>query len=614
MRYAKIPVVWAMAIAAIGCQPRPRSVPPHEPTDALIVTQIPIDSVRAMARTFPSNLGLPIGTRISRITYPDGSAVCDVLTRDFAAAADPCVSFAGDSLLFAGRRLPGDPWNIWQTPLDAWAPVQLTRGLGDCREPFYMARSAIDPPEFRDKVRWIGFASTSPGEFGDEAGPTTSLYCMSLDSVGSREPVTWRTSFSPGREFSPTVLADGRVLFSSERSGADGGRETIGLMALNWSGTGLNPFAGLHGGSSVKSMACEVAANRSVVYVESDGNAPLNSGNLVRVRMRRPLRTREVLSSGAYLTPHALPGGGLIVSHAPDGEQYGIYRFDAERRRLGERVYDDPVWADIDPQAIVRRPEPQGRITIVVDSKATGDIQCLSVYDSDLPELRDMPPGTVKRVRVVEGARAGPRIIGEARVDHDGSFHLRLPADTPIRFQLLDKSGVSLVDMHNWVWVRRGSRRGCIGCHENRELAPPNRTTDALARPEPQVLIPLPADRRTVDFRRDVAPILRERCATCHTSEHPTGLSWTGDDRELYERVMSGTAQSVAKLVSPGASRQSALAWRVHGRKLDGSETPLLRMPPVGRVDSTVIRTITEWIDLGAQYDRSSASNGEAGP
>ena len=45
-----------------------------------------------------------------------------------------------------------------------------------------------------------------------------------------------------------------------------------------------------------------------------------------------------------------------------------------------------------------------------------------------------------------------------------------------------------LQSMDTWIWVRSRSQRGCIGCHENRELAPQNRATEALVRMEPTTL------------------------------------------------------------------------------------------------------------------------------
>ena len=78
--------------------------------------------------------------------------------------------------------------------------------------------------------------------------------------------------------------------------------------------------------------------------------------------------------------------------------------------------------------------------------------------------------------------------MGEAPVEPDGSFFVEVPADTPFLLQLLGEKGNVLETMPRWIWVRRGTSRGCIGCHENKELAPENRVSDAVRKAVPYVL------------------------------------------------------------------------------------------------------------------------------
>ena len=171
----------------------------------------------------------------------------------------------------------------------------------------------------------------------------------------------------------------------------------------------------------------------------------------------------------------------------------------------GEQIFDDPKWEDLDAQAVVPRPEPQGLISSVVDSLPWGQLHCLSVYESDMPEVKAIRPGDVKRVRFIEGVPASAaqprsrrhsrprsgesRLLGEAPVEPDGSFFVEVPADTPFLIQLLDGEGKVLETMPRWMWVRRGTSRGCIGCHENKELAPENRVSDAVRKAVPFVLV-----------------------------------------------------------------------------------------------------------------------------
>jgi hypothetical protein len=50
-------------------------------------------------------------------------------------------------------------------------------------------------------------------------------------------------------------------------------------------------------------------------------------------------------------------------------------------------------------------------------------------------------------------------------------------------FELLDATGIVVGRQDGWVWVMPRESRGCVGCHEDREMVPPNRLADAVAKP-----------------------------------------------------------------------------------------------------------------------------------
>jgi hypothetical protein len=440
----------------------------------------------------------------SRIVFLARHGSPAVLTPEFSAAADPSVSFDGKRILFSGKRTAQDKWDIWEMDPDGRNKRQITRGFGNCREPEYLARSSITPPDFDDKVRWITFISDAAGTY-QEGKPelATSLYTTNLEPVEGRGSVTWRTTFNLSSDFSPTVLQDGRVLFTSRQKYANS-PETFPLLAANWDGSGLNLFCGTDQGEYFKTMACEMP-DRTLVFVES-ANPADSGGRLARVSFRRPLRSYDPLSrgTGLYLYPHPAADGALLVSFSSGKESYGIYSFDFEKGGPGERIFDDSKWEDLDAQAVVPRPEPQGLISAVVDSLTWGHLHCLSVYESNLPGVKAIRKGDAKRARFVEGvpasavlqrelpsqsvSDAGTRLLGEAPVEPDGSFFVEVPADTPFLIQLLDDKGKVVETMPRWIWVRRGTSRACIGCHENKELAPENRVSDAVRKAVPTVL------------------------------------------------------------------------------------------------------------------------------
>ena len=75
------------------------------------------------------------------------------------------------------------------------------------------------------------------------------------------------------------------------------------------------------------------------------------------------------------------------------------------------------------------------------------------------------------------------RVLGEAPIESDGSFHIEVPAQRPLRFQLLDDEGTVIGEQKSWTWVMPREWRGCVGCHEDREMVAPNILADAVVKP-----------------------------------------------------------------------------------------------------------------------------------
>ena len=83
-----------------------------------------------------------------------------------------------------------------------------------------------------------------------------------------------------------------------------------------------------------------------------------------------------------------------------------------------------------------------------------------------------------------------------------------------------------------WIWARNHQAQGCIGCHEDPELTPPNRVSDALK--EESAMAAVPVERRiTVDFAQEIAPVVSSKCACCHRGrEAAADLDLAGESDE----------------------------------------------------------------------------------
>jgi hypothetical protein len=176
---------------------------------------------------------------------------------------------------------------------------------------------------------------------------------------------------------------------------------------------------------------------------------------------------------GLFHSPSPLPGGAVLVSRRTASTTHGVYSLDPESGRY-ELLFDDPAVDEIQAKAVVPREMPDGRASVVDEKEDHGALYCLSVYTSDM----EIAPGSVKRLRVLTPGGT----FGDVAVWEDGSFHVQVPANTPIRLQTLGAGGAPLRTIA-WIWVKNKENRGCIGCHEDGELSPPNVLADALTHP-----------------------------------------------------------------------------------------------------------------------------------
>ncbi len=193
----------------------------------------------------------------------------------------------------------------------------------------------------------------------------------------------------------------------------------------------------------------------------------------------------------------------------------------------------------------------------------------------------------------------------------DTSFLAKIVADTPFTFQTLDRNGMVLNMAQTWHQVRPGELRAdCGGCHAHSQqpllfeataaslpdylvfdlsTSTPLLTRNAQGQPGLRI------DNSTqlsVEFLRDIRPILQARCVSCHQGANPAGnlnLADTaisnglpGDYRRLaadsgaqfgYPPVISNgiwRQTNASRYVRMFQSRRSLLIWKLFGQRLDG--------------------------------------------
>jgi len=119
-------------------------------------------------------------------------------------------------------------------------------------------------------------------------------------------------------------------------------------------------------------------------------------------------------------------------------------------------------------------------------------------------------------------ASPGKQVLGTVPVEPDGSAWFEAPAGVPLSFQALDERGMALQVMRSDTYLQPGQSMSCVGCHEPRTTAPPNRSLRALSR-APSTIAPGPDGSRPLSYPILVQPVLDKHCVSCHSGEQPGG-------------------------------------------------------------------------------------------
>jgi len=197
---------------------------------------------------------------------------------------------------------------------------------------------------------------------------------------------------------------------------------------------------------------------------------------------------------------------------------FGVYCMTADGQR--ELLAFD--WTNSCSQAIpvAPRKRPVVGASLVDWNQANGRFYIHNVYLG--PGLKDVPRGTIKRLRVValefraakvsenfndgtagdslvqtpvsigNGSQDVKHVLGEVDVEEDGSVYFEVPARNAVYFQLLDQQGRCVQTMRSWTMVMPGEQASCVGCHEDKQSVPTTQTKVGIALTRPaQKLQPL---------------------------------------------------------------------------------------------------------------------------
>ncbi|HVY31698.1 MAG TPA: hypothetical protein VHB79_34420 [Polyangiaceae bacterium] len=295
----------------------------------------------------------------------------------------------------------------------------------------------------------------------------------------------------------------------------------------------------------------------------------------------------EASAIGRYRSPAVLPDGRLLITWAPGDvnelnelsltpPDYGIYIYDQENRRNdlvknyegSWELYAKPVVERDTPKIITSRQDMVDATTPALFGSI--DVAQTSLYSrhgntvggaqfADGTHL-DMALKSAVKVRIIEGFSSeaametmfgltmaeGAALIGEAKVEADGSWLASVPPYIPMHLQAVDEFELAIRNETTWIQGMPGEDRVCGGCHEDRTRPSlPNGQALTIARgrgPEDFMTpvlerIEYPWNKANkADNPNQIQTLLNAKCVSCHNETK------NGDKPQEFYEVKSMNA------------------------------------------------------------------------
>lgn len=426
----------------------------------IVFVETPEIASGTLAQRFPK------GSVIVRLSGAAVKAEPLHLTSGFFAAADPQINFDGTKILFSGQKSPGEHWQIWEMDLQGGSKRQITQCLRDCLRGAYLPAGeiAFTVEEAREGYR------------------ESYLAVVKADGSGWR-----RITFGPAEFQLETVLRDGRIVATAPwplTEAKDAGNSRL-LYTLRPDGTALESFRCEHKVGVALAEAAELE-DGSLVFVRRVqhvvGQPGSTGGELAQTQRGAGASMVFGGVQNIYASPRQLSTDELIVSRENAAKKFDLYTLHAKTGAPSEKIFADTHFSSIQAVPVVPHEVPKHYWSTLNPESMDGFFISLDSYEADVGKGRITTPIAQVRVLKKDDVHGTEHSLGTAPVESDGSFYVKVPANAPIRFVLLDAKGQTIREERSWIWTRPGEERGCTGCHGDKAIAPENRWPLTLKR------------------------------------------------------------------------------------------------------------------------------------
>ena len=492
---------------------------------------------------------------------------------------DPDVSFDGRTLAFSMRESEADDYHLYTMDLATERVRQITFGAGTAdAEPCWLPGGDLL------------FTSSRC----DICVPCWSSDVMNIYRCRADGKFLRRLTFDHAHNVKPSVLNDGRVVYTRWEYNDRNSAPVHKLFQMNDDGTAQTEFYGNNSFTPFSLFHAVAVPGSGLALAIAGGHHVDQSGRLVLIDRSKGTQEDEGLEYAAprnavvpalvdfyakkgelFQYPCAIDKDNYLVSYVPEGGParsrykvpFGLYWMDNGGAR--ELLAFDP---DIHCGQIVpvkARSRPPERAPNFDLKKSSGVFYVQDVYFG--PGLTGVPRGTVKAMRIValdhramsagvaypqptaqvhtpvsvgSGSWDVKHVLGTVDVEADGSCCFEAPPRCGVYFQLLDGKGRMVQTMRSWTTVQPGETFGCLGCHEKKNTSYPNPagTTLALKGP-PQKIRSLyaPGEIEEPEFLASLSPAERKAMGYLNTTapqrmDAPQGFSYLRDVQPVWDR------------------------------------------------------------------------------
>ena len=462
-----------------------------------------------------------------------------------SSIADLKLHWDGDRAMFT-QTMSDNRWNVFEVKLNN----------GDCKK-------LIDNPEpdleFYDGTYLPDGRIIANSNIGYQGVPCVN----GSDPVGNMVLYTpqsknlRRLTFDQDANWNPVIMNNGRVMYTRWEYTDLTHYYTRIVMNMNPDGTEQKALYG--SGSMFPNSTFDVQPlpgyASAFVGIISGHHGVARSGRLILfdpAKARKgaagmlqeiPHRNRPIVEEvkdrlvdgvwPQFIKPSPLNDTYFLVAAKLDkNDLWGIYLVDKfDNVTCLHKMEGEGYISPIAVRKTVTPPAIPDRVQLD-DKQATVFIQ--DIYEGE--GLKGIPRGTVKSLRLHayeyayvqtqsdhnwHGIQSGwdiKRMLGTVPVGEDGSVIFKIPANTPVSIQPLDKDGVAVQWMRSWLTGQPGEIVSCVGCHEDQnQIVIPKRVI--ASQKAPHALTPPEGGTRSFTFDLEVQPILDRACIACHNGE-----------------------------------------------------------------------------------------------